>query len=182
MINILYLAPILAGISFNLLLAPVNEVSTFGFLGTYLGVNIFLFAYLSHTFGRSFLLIDVAINTIFVTSMVSITIFRRLYLSPLRKLPGIRLAAASKLYEVYLNSKGENSIVVRNLHRSLGDIIRTGPNEISINNPEVIAKLSSRGLPHNSRGPFYDCGKLVGASNLLCERNTYQHSMLRKIW
>ncbi|KAA8893249.1 hypothetical protein FN846DRAFT_762774, partial [Sphaerosporella brunnea] len=61
---------------------------------------------------------------------------RRLYLHPLSSWPGRKRAALSKLYEAYLYSKGTNAFEIRELHRKHGDFLRTGPNEVAINNVE----------------------------------------------
>ncbi|PVH69492.1 cytochrome P450, partial [Cadophora sp. DSE1049] len=60
-----------------------------------------------------------------------------LFLSPLRKFPGPKFAALTKWWEVYHAIKCDRFIVIQKLHEKYGNVIRIGPNEVSIASPRV---------------------------------------------
>ncbi|KAJ5893794.1 Cytochrome P450 [Penicillium taxi] len=67
----------------------------------------------------------------------------RLYLSPLAKTPGPKLAALSSWYEAYydLVSEGHGGqfvFQVKRLHEKHGPILRVGPNEVHIDDPDYL--------------------------------------------
>jgi cytochrome P450 len=102
-------------------------------------------------------------------------------LHPLSSWPGPKLAALSKLYEAYLYKTGTNAAVIRELHRKHGDFLRTGPNEVAINNVEAL-KLFSRQTYEITRGPFYEFASTVDAPSVLTTRDAREHRVLRSIW
>jgi hypothetical protein len=121
------------------------------------------------------------LNVVFFSVFFVFTAIRRLYLHPLSSWPGHKLAALSKVYEAYLYKTGVNAAVIRELHRKHGDFLRTGPNEVAINNVEAL-QLFSRQTYDISRGPFYQLALTVGAWNVLTARDRHEHRVLRSIW
>lgn len=69
----------------------------------------------------------------------------RLYFSPLAKIPGPRLAAITIYYEAYYNiiKGGQFLFKIQDLHRIHGPIIRIGPNELHINDPDFYDQIYS---------------------------------------
>ncbi|KAK2132270.1 cytochrome P450 [Fusarium oxysporum II5] len=61
----------------------------------------------------------------------------RLYLSPLRKFPGPWLAATSNAWEVYHSLKNDRFRVIHGLHEKHGNVVRIGPNQVSVASPEA---------------------------------------------
>ncbi|KAH7177201.1 cytochrome P450 [Fusarium sp. MPI-SDFR-AT-0072] len=61
----------------------------------------------------------------------------RLYLSPLRKFPGPWLAATSNAWEVYHSLKNDRFRAIHELHEKHGNVVRIGPNQVSVASPEV---------------------------------------------
>lgn len=63
----------------------------------------------------------------------------RLYISPLSKIPGPRIAGLSTLYEAYydLVSKGGGQFAfkIKELHAKYGPIVRVGPDEVHVDDP-----------------------------------------------
>lgn len=171
------------GLIFQLILSSIHEVPTIGFLLSSAALEILLAAQLLRSTELSLVLFSsfVQFNAVFITTWLGATAVRRLFLSPLCKFPGHKLAALSKLYEVHLNYIGRNSIEVRRLHRKYGDVIRIGPNEVSINHVDAISALLSR-QSYDSRGPFYEIAKTVDEYNILTIRNNAQHRVWRNIW
>ncbi|KAJ4250142.1 hypothetical protein NW762_011953 [Fusarium torreyae] len=68
---------------------------------------------------------------------------------------------------------------VQKLHRQYGDIVRIGPSEISIANPQAFRVLHASNSPV-SKGPFYNIA--YPWINLLADRNKKQHAHRRKAW
>jgi hypothetical protein len=72
-------------------------------------------------------------------------IFYRLFLSPLAKFPGPRLAAATKLYETYfaIVKGGRFTWEIDRLHQKYGPVIRITPYELHIKDPDYYDVLYS---------------------------------------
>ena len=121
------------------------------------------------------------INISYLTSLIFFTIIHRLYFHPLRNFPGNKFARLSKLYEAWVNYNGKNSPLVRDLCRKHGDFIRTGPNELAINNVEAIEIIWGRSQP-TARGPYYEFANFVGEKHLVSQRNKAVHASMRRIW
>jgi hypothetical protein len=161
--------------------SPILEVSTLKAIGIYLAGNALLVFFMYKQDIASAFLHILAINTSFLSSLIFFTIVHRLFFHPLRKFPGKKLAAVSKLYEASVNWKGQLSPSIRELHRKHGDFIRIGPNEIAINNVEAIETIFARSSA-SGRGPFYELGKAMGGYNVLTARRRDVHSVWRRIW
>ncbi|KAL8958568.1 MAG: hypothetical protein Q9193_004396, partial [Seirophora villosa] len=71
--------------------------------------------------------------------------FYRLFLSPLSPIPGPPLAALTVHYQTYYNviKGGQFLFKIQDLHRRYGPIVRIGPNEIHINDPEFYDQIYS---------------------------------------
>lgn len=68
----------------------------------------------------------------------------RLYFGPLAKIPGPKLAALTGYYEAYYNVKGGQFLFkIQELHQKHGAIIRIGPNELHINDPDFYDQIYS---------------------------------------
>lgn len=69
----------------------------------------------------------------------------RLYFGPLAKIPGPKLAAITGYYEAYYNviKGGQFLFKLQELHQKHGPIIRIGPNELHINDPEFYDQIYS---------------------------------------
>lgn len=60
----------------------------------------------------------------------------RLYFSPLSKIPGSKIWAATDLAYVYYFSKRRAPMEISRMHQKYGRVIRTGPNTVSTIDPE----------------------------------------------
>ncbi|KAJ5908632.1 Cytochrome monooxygenase lcsI [Penicillium taxi] len=58
------------------------------------------------------------------------TLFYNIYLSPLSKFPGPKLAVCTDLLSIYWTSTGQYHYKLKDLHDTYGDVVRTGPSTL----------------------------------------------------
>ncbi|QKX57661.1 uncharacterized protein TRUGW13939_04779 [Talaromyces rugulosus] len=75
----------------------------------------------------------------------------RLWLSPLAKFPGPKLAAATAWYEFYFDAicHGKYTFVIARMHKEYGPIVRISPWELHVDDPSFYEVLYSRDSPRN---------------------------------
>ena len=173
-----------AGLFTQRMASGIPEVSTTNAITAYIAGNcilgVALKAYGQYgAYGTALQIFT--INSSYLSSLVLSTLIYRVYFHPLKSFPGSRLASLSKLYEAFLNWHGRNGSVVRDLHRQHGDFIRTGPNELAINNAEAVEIIWARTQP-SGRGPQYAAGKLQGGESLISTRDREVHASWKRIW
>ncbi|VDC00540.1 unnamed protein product [Peniophora sp. CBMAI 1063] len=113
------------------------------------------------------------------TLIIAYTVIYRLSpFHPLAQYPGPILPRISKWYSTYVCKTGHLHLWYQQLHNQYGDIVRVGPNELSIRDATAIpAVLDAGGLP---KGPFWD-----NRSNpvvLVGERDVEVHAHRRRTW
>ena len=64
-----------------------------------------------------------------------------MFFHPLRRFPGPRLGAATQLVNVYYIVRGINCKYLYGLHEKFGDVVRTGPNELSFRTTTAIGTI-----------------------------------------
>lgn len=74
---------------------------------------------------------QIGVPILFLTYMVFLVIYR-LKFHPLAKFPGPWLAKVTELYPLYHAVIGDRHITFWKLHKKHGDIVRYGPNQLSI--------------------------------------------------
>ncbi|KAI1377899.1 cytochrome P450 [Hypoxylon crocopeplum] len=108
----------------------------------------------------------------------SITIYRH-YFHRLRHFPGPWAAGVTKFWHVWQCRTGKNYLVIEELRKQYGPIIRTGPEELTIIDAAV---------PSATDGPKNKCTKAVWYDFLLPEialnttRSIKEHDTRRRIW
>jgi hypothetical protein len=173
---------ITVAITAQIYFSTIPEVPTLNYIFSYFTGNVLLLTYLifSSLPISQFLIRFTTLNTAFLSTATSLTLIRRLYFSPLSKFPGPRAAALSKLWEANEFRKGITTSTLQALHEEYkSDIIRTGPNELSISNVDAVEKIYKGKY---KRGPFYELGMMNGEFNLNTTRNNADHSPWRRIW
>jgi hypothetical protein len=166
----------------QLYISPIPEVSTIKVLLTYFSVNTALLLYfLTSTSQIAYSLLRLTfLNFIFLSTAITLTLIRRLYFSPLSSFPGPKLAALSNFYKANAYRTGRGAKVLLKLHEKYNsDIVRVGPNELSIRNVDAVEKIYKGKYP---RGSFYEVGAINGAYNLNTQRNYDVHTPWRRIW
>jgi cytochrome P450 len=100
---------------------------------------------------------------------------------PLAKYPGPVPNRVSKFWMAYITSSGKQHLHIRKLHEIYGDIVRTGPNELSINRADAIEPvLGAAGL---RKGPYWSNRVPDGAvSALISQRDPVEHQRRRRPW
>ncbi|KAJ6475695.1 cytochrome P450 [Mycena vitilis] len=109
---------------------------------------------------------------------------------PLSKYPGPVLCKISKLWLTFITYRGELHRYVKSLHDKYGDVVRIGPNELSIIDTSLVPSiLGSNGMP---KGPLWEGRALarrkhltprdLARANLVASRHSGFHDEARKIW
>lgn len=115
------------------------------------------------------------IFTLLITSYIH-SIFR----PHLRKIPGPFIARVTSLYRFQITRKGHLPKCILALHERYGQVVRIGPNHVSVSDPDILntAYKSAKYL----KSPFYDTfnfpygGKLI--STLFSTRDPARHKLL----
>ncbi|KAI0892636.1 cytochrome P450 [Annulohypoxylon nitens] len=108
----------------------------------------------------------------------SIVIYRKFF-HRLRHFPGPWMAGATKFWHVWKCRTGQNYLVLEELRKQYGPVIRTGPEELTIIDAAV---------PPAVDGPGNECTKAVWYDFLLPEialnttRSIKDHNARRRIW
>lgn len=91
--------------------------------------------------------------TIFVIG----TVLHRLYLHPLAKFPGPKLAAITYLYEYYFDGiqQGQYTSRIWEMHDKYGPIVRINPDELHCNNPDWIDQIYAAGGKKREKSRFF---------------------------
>ena len=114
-------------------------------------------------------------------TFATLTLLRRLFFHPLRSFPGPILARVSKLHQAYYVWRGQYGLYLKGLHEQYGEFVRTAPNEVSVQNVDVLEKVWGRRAPAN-RGPFWNVSALNGGDSLITLRDRKKHTEQRKLW
>ncbi|GAB7354527.1 hypothetical protein MBLNU459_g4991t2 [Dothideomycetes sp. NU459] len=107
--------------------------------------------------------------------------FYNVYLHPLSKFPGPRLAGAGRLWYSYYFLKGDMPFVVHELHKQYGDVVRVAPDELSFVNADAWNQIYGHrpGKPELQKDPgFYGAVSSPADSILRVSRD--RHSYMRK--
>ncbi|KAF8258322.1 high nitrogen upregulated cytochrome P450 monooxygenase 2 [Lactarius quietus] len=112
------------------------------------------------------------------SAVISFTLIYRLSpFHPLAKYPGPVIAKTSKLWASYISAEGNIQRRYRSLHDRYGDVVRIGPNELSIRDPSLIHPvLGQGGLP---KGPRWESR---GQPMLIAQRDPILHMEQRRSW
>jgi len=118
----------------------------------------------------------------FLTYGSAVTSFALMYrlspFHPLAKYPGPTLAKTSKLWVAYLCVKGDQHRYYKSLHDRYGDVVRVGPNELSIRDASLIHPiLGQGGLLKGPRWEVHD-----GHPTIVSQRDPILHMEQRKPW
>ncbi|EJF67274.1 high nitrogen upregulated cytochrome P450 monooxygenase 2 [Dichomitus squalens] len=125
--------------------------------------------------------VPVALVTFWITLICSVALYRLSPWHPLARYPGPLLLRLSKLRMAWISRAGRRHIYTQGLHRRYGDIVRVGPNEVSINNPAAIqAFMGTSGL---HKGPQWHARTATqSVQPLIAISDPKEHLRRRKPW
>ncbi|KAF2207819.1 hypothetical protein CERZMDRAFT_114988 [Cercospora zeae-maydis SCOH1-5] len=115
---------------------------------------------------------------VFFAHLASLAIYR-LYLSPLAKFPGPKLAALTKWYEAYYEiiRNGQFSFHIEELHRQYGPIVRITPEEVHIQDPPFWETLY---VKHNKTAKYeWTSGRFGNSSSVFTTADPTLHKVRR---
>ncbi len=72
-----------------------------------------------------------------IVPLAAASILYRLFLHPLRAVPGPKLWAASSIPYLLAWVSGRAPFIIHDLHRTYGDVVRIGPNRLSFTHPDA---------------------------------------------
>lgn len=113
----------------------------------------------------------------YLTGLLWSILTYRLFFHPLRRFPGPRLAAASKLWHVWKCRSSLGHIILEEWHQQYGAFVRTGPNELTMFHPGAAELMDS---PKAMRSDWYDL--IHPRASSIFTRSKAVHSVRRKIW
>ncbi|RPA72765.1 cytochrome P450 [Ascobolus immersus RN42] len=120
----------------------------------------------------------IAVGATFALYRLAI-IFYRIYLSPLAKIPGPKLAAATSLYQTYFDIIKNGTFVFhvpQKLHPKYGPTVRVGPNRIRLSDAESFQQIHKIGTKFTKDRDFY---LMFGHDYIVNERSNEIHRKRR---
>lgn len=113
---------------------------------------------------------------------ISTVIIYRLFLSPLSRVPGPRLAAITKFYLLYHDFMQRKTRKVTQLHQQYGPVVRIAPNEISYTSADAIKQIYTGtgregGFP---KAKLYSLLSHFGELNMVSSITSTDHTWRRK--
>ncbi|KAL2126994.1 hypothetical protein VTI74DRAFT_11498 [Chaetomium olivicolor] len=113
----------------------------------------------------------------FAVYLVGLAIYR-LYMSPIARFPGPKLAALTNWYEFYYDvvRQGEFTWHIQKLHKKYGPIIRITPTELHIDDPDYYDVLYTRGAGRRNKYDYFS-GRFGYASDTF---STVDHDLHRQ--
>ena len=98
---------------------------------------------------------SIALSVVYLASLFTSISLYRLFFHRTRHFPGPRLAGLTKLWHVYQSRNSTNFLVLQKLHEQYGELVRTGPNEITVFRPDAVELL--HGYKNtNTKDVWYD--------------------------
>ncbi|PCG93873.1 Cytochrome P450 [Penicillium occitanis (nom. inval.)] len=124
---------------------------------------------------------SLVLDTAYVVALFTSIIIYRVFLSPLRNVPGPPAMRVSKLVHVWDNTDPtkQNCKMLHQLRAQYGDIVRTGPNEVTLFGWDAYYQVHG---PESKceRSAYYDI--LHPMVSLDTTRDPVTHSYRRKLW
>ncbi|KAF8488119.1 cytochrome P450 [Gautieria morchelliformis] len=110
---------------------------------------------------------------------LALRVFYLLYLHPLSNVPGPKLAAVTDLWKTHAVFRNKFASMLCHEHARHGDIVRIGPNEVSIVAPEEVSTIYGQKSEY-LKGPFYDAWSFFGKGHF-SDRDPVSHRRRRQL-
>ncbi|KAF8461531.1 putative cytochrome P450, partial [Kalaharituber pfeilii] len=110
--------------------------------------------------------------------------FYNLYLHPLAKFPGPKLAAISPLWFSVAALSGKQAEYYKEVHRKYGSVVRVAQNDLSFTSPAAWKDIHSHhaGQPTFIKaGFYYQDPKHLTLPNIINEANVAKHAQVRRL-
>lgn len=106
-------------------------------------------------------------------------VINRLIFHPLASFPGPRLAAVTRWYEAYFDvlHGGQFMYEIQRLHKIYGSVVRIGPNEIHVNDPDFYDTLYAGPTRRREKDPWFLSSIAPGMS---FAASNYDHHRARR--
>ncbi|KAL4815064.1 cytochrome P450 [Aspergillus spinulosporus] len=116
---------------------------------------------------------------VYTATLLWSTLVYRIFLSPLKHIDGPWTMRLSKLAHVWKQARYRNFEVLDALHERYGDVIRTGPNEVTVFGTDAYYKVHGK-ESRCTRAAYYDI--LQPLVTLTTYRTAAAHASRRRIW
>ncbi|KAI0468198.1 averantin oxidoreductase [Xylaria cf. heliscus] len=136
---------------------------------------------LSSSWSLSVTVVPFVLLALVITYYAAVSIYN-IWLHPLSKYPGPRLAAASQLWMILSYFKGKTPTDLLRLHNQYGPVVRTGPNELSYVTPiqwREIYGYKPAGQVEFVKDPKYFSG--IKGDPLILNADRDYHGYIRKL-
>jgi hypothetical protein len=122
-----------------------------------------------------------SVDVAYLTALYSSMAIYRTSLHRLRRFPGPMLAKLTKLYGLYMSKDSHYTDRVHAVHQKYGEIVRVGPNELSIT---CVEALSAAHGPQSKcqKGTLYMSLHLDGVHNVANIQDKSLHKIRRRVW
>jgi hypothetical protein len=115
---------------------------------------------------------------LFVLIFVARLLFNR-YASPLRRYPGPWVASCSRIWKVWVTYRGHSEHDFMRLHKKYGDVVRTGPNELSLASPRAAKEVFASGKGFR-KTDFYWVFPPSEHPDVFTEIREWKHAQLKR--
>ena len=119
-------------------------------------------------------------GAVFLTYVIRVLL--RAFNTPLRDVPGPWLARYTSLWKLWEVHGGTFEKTNVELHRKYGPVVRLGPNEYSIDDPDAAKIIYGHGRPFMKSAWYYASGNVdqVHKFDLFSDQNAKRHSESRR--
>ncbi|RPD82303.1 high nitrogen upregulated cytochrome P450 monooxygenase 2 [Lentinus tigrinus ALCF2SS1-7] len=125
--------------------------------------------------------LSVSFLTFWTALISSVTLYRLSPWHPLARYPGPVFLRLSKVFMAWISRGGKRHLYTQELHRRYGDIVRVGPNEVSISNAAAIHPLMGTSGLH--KGPQWEARTATqSVPPLIAIGDPKEHLRRRKPW
>ncbi|KAL4766870.1 cytochrome P450 [Aspergillus nidulans var. acristatus] len=119
------------------------------------------------------------LSAAYIATLLSSIIFYRILLSPLNHIDGPFALRLTKLSHVWKQARYRNCEFLHELHKRYGDIVRTGPNEVTAFGIDAFNTVHGK-TSRCGRAAYYDI--LHPMVSLDTTRDPEVHAQKRKVW
>ncbi|EKV09937.1 hypothetical protein PDIG_28250 [Penicillium digitatum PHI26] len=121
----------------------------------------------------------ISLATCYLSSLFTSMTAYRLMFHRLKHFPGPKLAGITKLWHVWKCRDSRGHLVLQDWYEKYGELVRTGPSEITIFHPEAYEAMDGSDN-RNTRSDWYDL--LYPRVSSIFTRDRELHHERRKMW